>query len=309
MPVDRLTTFLVILIHGFKGDADTFGSLAADLARAVNDDDSTYVIETYPAYETRGSLANAVENLGNWLSRRVAELNESIVRVCLLGHSMAGIVASDLALSQTDLPIDIVIALDSPFLGLSPNTLTNKVGDLYEQGKSLLEQGLAAHALGQRLVRNATKADVNQATTPISSSAVLGWKGVSALVAASATALAGGVYSQRERIVTGQTWVTEHLEFVSCLTGERAALRDRLARICTNERIRFAWYYTVIDGGRRFCTLPDGRAHTWLHAVRNLKARDEIAAHRGMFSPDTNDGYTTLLHDLVAELQGYGTGE
>jgi hypothetical protein len=61
-------TILLVFIHGFKGGDDTFGRfpphLAAILGYALPH--FTVIQVTYPRFETRGDLKEAVSNFREW---------------------------------------------------------------------------------------------------------------------------------------------------------------------------------------------------------------------------------------------------
>ncbi|KAL3250306.1 hypothetical protein ABHI18_011287 [Aspergillus niger] len=117
-------TLLLVFIHGFKGDDDTFGEFpgrfCALISRALP---AVQVVATvYPKYETRGELkgcsSQEMERVidRHRLQNKVIDLEVSnrtasptvdpSVHVILLGHSMGGIVAAEtLLLLASEQPI------------------------------------------------------------------------------------------------------------------------------------------------------------------------------------------------------------
>ncbi|GAB7345650.1 hypothetical protein MBLNU457_3940t1 [Dothideomycetes sp. NU457] len=113
-------TLLLVFIHGFKGDDDTFKKFPEHIKILLEDalPRINIVSITYPRYETRGDLSRCVSSFKEWLENKVIDLEvaaktpsptiEPSVRVILVGHSMGGIVAAETLLSiardQTDHP-------------------------------------------------------------------------------------------------------------------------------------------------------------------------------------------------------------
>ncbi|PYI08623.1 hypothetical protein BO78DRAFT_364418 [Aspergillus sclerotiicarbonarius CBS 121057] len=111
-------TLLLVFIHGFKGDGDTFaefpGHLRVLLTRSLP---AVQVATTvYPKYETRGELKECVSVFREWLQNKVIDLEvanrtasptvDPSVHVFLIGHSMGGIVAAEtLLLLASEQPI------------------------------------------------------------------------------------------------------------------------------------------------------------------------------------------------------------
>ncbi|KAE8391806.1 hypothetical protein BDV23DRAFT_64113 [Aspergillus alliaceus] len=111
-------TLLLVFIHGFKGDNDTFGNFPKH-ARALIDRALPAInvaTVVYPKYQTRGDLKECVGHFREWLQNQVIDLEvanrtasptvDPSVHVFLIGHSMGGIVAAEtLLLLASEQPI------------------------------------------------------------------------------------------------------------------------------------------------------------------------------------------------------------
>ncbi|KAJ5917613.1 hypothetical protein N7466_011167 [Penicillium verhagenii] len=111
-------SLLLVFIHGFKGDDDTFGHFPEHLRVVVGKALPAVTVTTavYPKYETKGDLKECVGRFREWLQNTVIDLevaNETAsptvdpsVHVFLVGHSMGGIVAAEtLLLLAAEQPI------------------------------------------------------------------------------------------------------------------------------------------------------------------------------------------------------------
>ncbi|PLB43678.1 hypothetical protein P170DRAFT_441136 [Aspergillus steynii IBT 23096] len=111
-------TLLIVYIHGFKGDDDTFGDFPEHFRAQVSRSLPSVKVATavYPKYETRGDLKECVSVFREWLQNQVIDLEvenrtasptvDPSVHVFLVGHSMGGIVAAEtLLLVASEQPI------------------------------------------------------------------------------------------------------------------------------------------------------------------------------------------------------------
>ncbi|KAJ5554709.1 hypothetical protein N7513_004668 [Penicillium frequentans] len=90
---------LLIYIHGFMGSEASFNDFPAHvhhLLTAVLSESYVVYTRIYPRYKSRGEIQTAVDQFSNWLSPHEAD----DLDVILLGHSLGGILAADVALMQ-----------------------------------------------------------------------------------------------------------------------------------------------------------------------------------------------------------------
>ncbi|RAH69337.1 uncharacterized protein BO66DRAFT_412185 [Aspergillus aculeatinus CBS 121060] len=128
---------LLIYIHGFEGSEASFSDFPAHVHTALTDllsESHLIYTRVYPRYKSRGELRTAVENFSEWLSPHVAD----DLDVILLGHSLGGILAADVALlpspfpSQSSHRILGLVNFDVPFLGLHPHVIPTGLRGLWQ---------------------------------------------------------------------------------------------------------------------------------------------------------------------------------
>ncbi|KPI38566.1 uncharacterized protein AB675_4265 [Cyphellophora attinorum] len=100
-------TLLLVFIHGFKGNDDTFATFPKHLQALVSNALPNISVTplVYPKFETSGDLRKTVERFREWLQDRVIDIEvaqntpsptiDPSVHVILVGHSMGGIVAAE----------------------------------------------------------------------------------------------------------------------------------------------------------------------------------------------------------------------
>lgn len=236
-----------------------------------------------------------------------------------------------------------ILAFDTPFLGISPGVVAYGAEDQYKSVSSAyktisgVSSALGWQGWGSNKTdlppRSKEKDNKPIAALPPTESqpdaaAVPKWQswGRYAMYAGAAGAIAAGgaaaLYSNKDKINLGWTWVSDHLVFVGSLLRAEE-LKQRLKRVGTVTRsksVGFANVYTILgkpalgaaetsegDGAakrRTFARLPPGKVESgqvevdgdglrWTLA-RNNKAKDEISAHVSMFYPRDNPGYYNL---------------
>ncbi|CEJ59349.1 hypothetical protein PMG11_07977 [Penicillium brasilianum] len=117
---------LLIYIHGFMGSEASFHDFPAhihDLVTGLLSESHVVYTRIYPRYKSHGELQTAVSQFSAWLSPHEAD----DLDVILLGHSLGGILAADVALlQQNGRPKHRILGLvnfDVPFLGLHPRVI------------------------------------------------------------------------------------------------------------------------------------------------------------------------------------------
>ncbi|KAI1415142.1 hypothetical protein F5Y13DRAFT_5932 [Hypoxylon sp. FL1857] len=130
---------LVIYIHGFMGSDASFQSFPAHVHRYLKIALSeTHIIHSkiYPRYKTYKALDVARDNFSLWLTPHEAPTTD----VVLVGHSMGGLLAADVALMPSRNQYNMgyflhrilgTVGLDAPYLGLHPSIVTAGLASLF----------------------------------------------------------------------------------------------------------------------------------------------------------------------------------
>ncbi|KAK1983111.1 hypothetical protein LZ30DRAFT_780812 [Colletotrichum cereale] len=132
-------TLLVIYIHGFYGNESSFRSFPAHVHNYLKDAlAETHVVHSkiYPRYKTYKAIDVARDNFSQWLEPHESDSTD----VILVGHSMGGLLAGEVAMMPNQHPyrrqpykhrILGTISLDSPFLGLHPGIIVAGISSLF----------------------------------------------------------------------------------------------------------------------------------------------------------------------------------
>ena len=130
---------LLIYIHGFMGNDASFKSFPAHIHNIITvtlAESHTVHTKIYPKYQTRRPIEFARDDFSNWLCVHENDTTDII----LLGHSMGGMLAGEVALlppySRTSSEafrhrILGVITFDTPFLGLHPGVIGTGISSLF----------------------------------------------------------------------------------------------------------------------------------------------------------------------------------
>ncbi|KAI8960730.1 hypothetical protein F5Y11DRAFT_328944 [Daldinia sp. FL1419] len=130
---------LVIYIHGFMGNDASFQSFPAHVHKFLKLAlAETHVIHSkiYPRYKTYKALDVARDNFSRWLAPHESPTTD----VVLVGHSMGGLLAADIALMPSRNQYQMgyflhriigTVNLDAPFLGLHASVITAGIASLF----------------------------------------------------------------------------------------------------------------------------------------------------------------------------------
>ncbi|KAK8066312.1 hypothetical protein PG997_013059 [Apiospora hydei] len=130
---------LVVYIHGFMGTDHSFQSFPAHVHRYLRDaliDSHVVHSKIYPRYKTYKAIEVARDNFSRWLQPHESPTTD----VVLVGHSMGGLLAADVALMQSwdqNSPnffqnrILGTVNLDAPLLGLHPGIIVAGLSSLF----------------------------------------------------------------------------------------------------------------------------------------------------------------------------------
>ncbi|ETS80669.1 hypothetical protein PFICI_08198 [Pestalotiopsis fici W106-1] len=132
---------LLIYIHGFMGNDNSFQNFPFHVHRFLRDRlRSTHAVHTkiYPRYKTYKAIEVARDNFSRWLEPHESPETD----VVLIGHSMGGLLAAEVALMPTRDRSDIrmlqhrilgTVNLDAPLLGLHPGIITSGLASLFRK--------------------------------------------------------------------------------------------------------------------------------------------------------------------------------
>ncbi|CAP79056.1 Pc06g00630 [Penicillium rubens Wisconsin 54-1255] len=137
---------LLIYIHGFMGSEASFLDLPLhvhDLLTVSLAESHVVYTRMYPRYKSQGEMQIAVDQFSAWLSPHEAD----DLDVILLGHSLGGILAADVArLQQDGKPKHRILGVagfDVPFLGIHPRVIATGTMGLIPKKDPEDEENLA----------------------------------------------------------------------------------------------------------------------------------------------------------------------
>ncbi|CAN8095389.1 unnamed protein product [Discula destructiva] len=138
---DARRILLIVYIHGFMGDNTSFRSFPAHvhyyLKSALAE---SHVIHSklYPRYKTYKAIEVARDNFSAWLEPHESDKTD----VVLVGHSMGGLLAAEVALMPSRNPVYGhafkhrilgTVSLDAPLLGLHPGIIKSGIASLFRK--------------------------------------------------------------------------------------------------------------------------------------------------------------------------------
>ncbi|OLN85005.1 Stress response protein nst1-like protein 2 [Colletotrichum chlorophyti] len=152
-PGDNRRTLLIIYIHGFYGNESSFRSFPAHVHNYLKEAlIESHVVHSkiYPRYKTYKAIDVARDNFSQWLEPHESETTD----VVLVGHSMGGLLAAEVALMPNQHPyrrqpfkhrILGTVSLDSPFLGLHPGIVVAGISSLFRPASPPPDEGHDQH--------------------------------------------------------------------------------------------------------------------------------------------------------------------
>ncbi|KAL4888665.1 hypothetical protein BDV59DRAFT_188118 [Aspergillus ambiguus] len=239
---------LLVYIHGFMGSEASFHNLPAhvhNLLTGLLSDSHAVYTRIYPRYKSHGEIQTAAEQFSAWLSPHEAD----DLDVILLGHSLGGIVAADVALLQRDgQPRHRILGLvnfDVPFLGLHPRVIPTGVSGSIPKKDPATEDKLDGEQECSASVPVTPNANFNPAFTNDVRLPERGFfRGIMHFVNKNTDNLSRSIFN---RLVSSVT-------FAGCVSNY-PELRQRYKRLVALEtaegnprRVRFVNYYTASTG-------------------------------------------------------------
>ncbi|GIJ92420.1 hypothetical protein Asppvi_011402 [Aspergillus pseudoviridinutans] len=247
---------LLIYIHGFLGSEDSFHNFPRNVHNLLTASlAETHIVYTkiYPRYKTRGPLHIARDNISRWLSPHEA----SDLDVILLGHSLGGLVAAEVALMASSSTTSHIVGrnlnhrviglvnFDAPFLGLHPCVLRTGIGRLFSRKADTNNQGKET-TQDDTLSLNDNDPNFNPTwTNDVNKPRWKGWNGALHFVAKHSHHLSRSALQ----------YVFSYYDHAGCLNNYLGLLK-RHKRLCRLEavdessgssgrRVRFVNYYTT----------------------------------------------------------------
>ena len=139
-------TLLIVYIHGFLGNETSFRSFPAHVHNVLTTTlAETHVVysKIYPRYKSRKNISFARDDFSKWL----APLESPSTDVILVGHSLGGILAAEVALMPADMGdyqnkhrLLGIIAVDVPFLGMHPGVVGTGIASLFRSNPEQSEE-------------------------------------------------------------------------------------------------------------------------------------------------------------------------
>nr|POF15197.1 hypothetical protein CFP56_42086 [Quercus suber] len=130
---------LLVYVHGFMGNETSFRSFPAHVHHLLTILlAETHVVHTkiYPRYRSKKNISFARDNFSEWLKPH-EDIKTDVV---LLGHSMGGLLCSEVVLKPSTPPATTPLAhrilgtinLDVPFLGMHPGVVRSGLASIFK---------------------------------------------------------------------------------------------------------------------------------------------------------------------------------
>lgn len=148
---DTRKRLLLIYIHGFMGTETSFQSFPAHVHNLISITlADTHIVHTkiYPRYKSRQRLEVVAEDFSKWLEPHLDGDRD----VVLLGHSMGGLLSSEVVLLRPREPgpcfrhrILGTVNFDVPFLGMHPSVIGTGIASLFKPTSPKAESPAGGH--------------------------------------------------------------------------------------------------------------------------------------------------------------------
>ncbi|KAL8763611.1 MAG: hypothetical protein Q9184_000611 [Pyrenodesmia sp. 2 TL-2023] len=275
---------LLVYIHGFMGNETSFQNFPSHVHRSLSQQLlATYTVDSvvYPRFKTRKKINVAGDDFSGWCdplsgsqtviatdTARLQQHESNNSDIVLLGHSMGGLLAADVALltskgnSGHGRPsrhrILGVVGLDTPFLGMHPSVIVSGLGSLFkgkpersdpatlkgkEQDSTASNASLSAQDLSDMSLLPALTPEISATSTPSTSNldtlSELDPPADTFLTVPSASAEKPTPWSRAWYFINkhsdnvtkaSKAYLTSHLEFGGCM-ADYHGLVDRYDRI------------------------------------------------------------------------------
>ncbi|OJD19701.1 hypothetical protein AJ78_00324 [Emergomyces pasteurianus Ep9510] len=264
---DGRRTLLLVYIHGFVGSDTSFKKFPAhvhNLLTVMLSESHVVHSKIYPRYKTRKAIEYVRDDFSYWL----APHESSDTDIVLVGHSLGGILAAEIALLGPSDPqitemfkhrIMGAINLDVPFLGLHPGVVTSGIGSLFRPKEKKKDPRNQPFPVDSSIVEPIISTSVDPNFDPIFPNDVR-------LTERSQLDGALNFIFKNSNQLMGATkkYISSHVEFGLCI-ADYPGLKRRYKRLreledvdeCSSRRdgsgrlfrrIRFVNYYTAATG-------------------------------------------------------------
>lgn len=161
---DGNRTLLLVYIHGFMGNETSFQSFPAHIHNIVTVKlGKSHAVHTkiYPKYKSRRHIEFARDGFSDWLRPHESADTD----VILLGHSMGGILSTEVALLKSHRILG-TINFDTPFLGMHPGVIASGLGSLFRPAlDSPVPKPTEDEGVGRVVTRTATDEGIQSSSS------------------------------------------------------------------------------------------------------------------------------------------------